>query len=131
MLTTRQVQGLVEGSLVDRALGGTLLPVNNNASFLESTAARESHFTVTVVDQSEGGKVVAFGLFNKCSRNQAYCSVVSVEKCYQQQRGKFVVVEPVVVENTGKQPNNNQILLKVLVAKKFINKIINNKNIIN
>jgi len=80
MLAKAQIQRLVKNSKVDKALDGNLLPLNNNECFLNLGDVS----SVTVVDDDPKGAVpVAFGLFNRCSSNQVYCSIVAVSPNYE------------------------------------------------
>jgi hypothetical protein len=76
MLAQIEVQRLVDASKIDRALQGNLLPLNNNDCFLN--LADISSVTVVEEDPAKGAVPIAFGLCNRCSANQVYCSIVAV-----------------------------------------------------
>jgi len=74
------VEKLVLDTFANRALSGNLLPLNNNACFAELSGVS----TVAVVedDAKYGSVPVAFGLMNRCSQNQLYCSFVVTSPKY-------------------------------------------------
>jgi len=89
MLATAEIRSLLQNTKIERALGGNLLPANNNPSFLDL----ENVSTVTVVEDDPKGAIpVAFGLFHRISVNQVYCSVVTLKKGYEK---NFVAIERV------------------------------------
>lgn len=89
MLATTEIRSLLQNTKIERALGGNLLPANNNPSFLDL----ENVSTVTVVEDDPKGAIpVAFGLFHRISVNQMYCSVVTLKKGYEK---NFVAIEQV------------------------------------
>ena len=80
MIGAIEVQKLVHDTIANRALSGNLLPLNNNDCFAELNGVS----TVVVVedDPKQGNVPIAFGLMNRCSQNQLYCSFVVTSQKY-------------------------------------------------
>uniref|UniRef100_A0A915DAL6 DUF7596 domain-containing protein n=1 Tax=Ditylenchus dipsaci TaxID=166011 RepID=A0A915DAL6_9BILA len=112
MLAKAQLQHLVKSTKTNRVLDGNLLPLNNNECFLNL----EEVSSVTVVEDDPKGAVpVAFGIFNRCSSNQIYCSIVAVSPNYEH---NFVNAEKVKCKTTelgltGDTSSNQHSLLKL------------------
>ncbi|KAI1732126.1 hypothetical protein Ddc_00978 [Ditylenchus destructor] len=109
MLAKIPLQHLVERSKVNRALAGSLLPLNNNECFLNL----EDVSSVTVVEDDPKGAVpVAFGIFNRCSPNQIYCAIVTTSPAYE---ANYVTVEKIKCKNSDlglpeDSPSRNSLL---------------------
>ncbi|CAI2356686.1 unnamed protein product [Caenorhabditis sp. 36 PRJEB53466] len=89
MLHSAALVDIVNKTLPYQALGGSLLPVNNNAEFMSHTNA----ITVTICDQEEP---IAFGSIVKCNERQAYVMLGEVDKKFED---KTVWIEQTAVEN--------------------------------
>ncbi|VDD93961.1 unnamed protein product [Enterobius vermicularis] len=66
MLTSLPVHELLEKTKANEVLCGRLLPTNNNVAFIDNNTI----YTVTVVDNTDENKPIAFGAFHICSKNQ-------------------------------------------------------------
>lgn len=94
MLATASVHELLENTKANQILSGRFLSTNNNLAFVDN----ESVYSVTVIDESQNSKPIAFGAFHICSKNQAY---FILSECDPQYVNKKVAVEKIIERDEG------------------------------
>lgn len=105
-MRTDGVLDLTRNTKTNKALGGALLPANNNVGFLPFADVH----TVTVLDES-GQEPVAYGAFNQYAGNQAYSMLGKIDEKY---KGKRIWIKEAKAPAEDTDPNSHYIQIRKL-----------------